>query len=71
MKKKLLLEKIAASKNDIAEAELRMTKVIRAVDVAPRAEKRTVSEAVSEAIEKLTSARKDLEALEKLVLEGD
>jgi hypothetical protein len=71
MNKKLLLEKIAASKSDIAEAELRMTKVIRAVGVAPRAEKRTISEGVAEAIDKLTSARKDLEALEKLVLEGD
>jgi len=71
MNKKLLLEKIAASKRDIAEAEARMTKVIRQVDVAPRAEKRTISEGVAEAIDKLTSARKDLEALEKLVLEND
>jgi hypothetical protein len=71
MNKKLLLEKIAASKQDIAEAEMRMTKVVREVAVVPRAEKRTISEGVAEAIDKLTSARKDLEALEKLVLESD
>ena len=71
MNKKLLLEKIVASKRDIADAEMRMTKVIREVEIAPRAEKKTISEGVAEAIDKLTSARKDLDALEKIVLEDD
>lgn len=71
MNKQLLLEKIAASRRDIAEAELRMTKVIREVEVAPRAEKRTIGDGVAEALDKLTSARKDLDALEKIVLEEE
>jgi|HubBroStandDraft_2_1064218.scaffolds.fasta_scaffold1014565_1 hypothetical protein len=71
MNKKLLLTKITASKNDISDAEERLAKVIRAVQIAPRAQK-TVSEVVDEAMKKLKAARAELESLEKIVLsEGD
>jgi hypothetical protein len=67
MNKKLLLTKITASKNDISDAEERLAKVIRAVQIAPRAQK-TVSEVVDEAMKKLKAARAELESLEKIVL---
>ena len=71
MNKKLLLTKITASKNDISDAEERLAKVVRAVQIAPRAQK-TVSEVVDEAMKKLKAARAELESLEKIVLsEGD
>jgi hypothetical protein len=69
MNKKALLEKIATSKHDIAEAEVHMAKVMRQTQVVPRAEKKTISEDVATAMDRLTAARRDLEALEKLVLE--
>lgn len=67
MNKKLLLTKIEASKSDINDAEERLAKVIRDVQIAPRAEK-TVSEIVDLAIQKLKAARAELESLEKIVL---
>jgi hypothetical protein len=70
MNKKLLLTKIAASKTDIDEAEERLDTVIRAIQIAPRAEK-TVSEVVDEAMKKLKAARAELESLEKIVQSED
>lgn len=70
MNKKLLLTKITASKTDIDEAEERLATVIRAVQIAPRAEK-TVSEVVDQAMKKLKAARAELESLEKIVLSED
>jgi hypothetical protein len=67
MNKKLLLSKITASKTDIDEAEEGLAKVIREVQIAPRAEKR-VSEVVDQAMDKLKAARAELESLEKIVM---
>jgi hypothetical protein len=69
-KKKLLLSKITASKNDIREAEESLAHVIRDVEIAPRAEK-TVSETVDAAMKKLKAARAELESLEKIVRSED
>jgi len=68
MNKKLLLKKITASKDDIASAEKHLGMMMRQVGSAPRAEKKTVSTVVAEAIGKLNAARAELEALEKIVL---
>jgi hypothetical protein len=70
MDKKLLLKKIAASKSDISDAQERLARVIRDVQIAPRAQK-TVSEVVDEAMKKLKAARAELESLEKIVLSED
>jgi hypothetical protein len=70
MDKKLLLTKISASKSDINDAEERLAKVIRDVQIAPRAEK-TVSEVIDGAMKKLKAARSELESLEKIVLSDD
>ncbi len=67
MNKKLLLDKIAASKSEVTDAEGRLVKLLRETRAGPRAEKTTVTELVSEAIAKLRVARTDLEDLHKIV----
>jgi hypothetical protein len=69
MDKKLLLDRIEASRHEVAEAEERLMRVLRETPGGPRAEKTTVTEIVSEAISKLRAARADLVALGKLVSE--
>jgi hypothetical protein len=65
--KKLLLSKIAASKQEVLDAEKRLTKVLHATTRSPRAEKTTIAENVKEAIASLRAARLDLAELGRLV----
>jgi len=65
--KKILLAKITASKQEVADAEKKLTKVLRATTKSPRAEKTTVTETVKEAIAKLRAARTELEELGRIV----
>ena len=71
MNKKLLMSKINASKSEVTEAEEHLTKVLRTTRHGPRAEKTTMTEAVSEAITKLKAARADLDELGKLLADED
>lgn len=66
---KALLAKITKSKQGIAAAEGYLAKMVREVEIVARAEKRTITHVVQEALKKLSKARADLEALEKMTLE--
>lgn len=63
-----LLEKIVAAKADIVAAELALQTVMRALTVAKRAEKTTISEATQDAFAKLRAALAHLVELEALLL---
>ncbi len=58
--------KLTTSRAAITEAEAYLAKVVSEVEVSPRAEKRTITRALSIALDKLSKVRSDLEALEKL-----
>jgi hypothetical protein len=68
---KAILKKIATSKQGIATAEKYLAGVVRQVEVVARAEKQTISTAVAEALQQLSKAHADLEALEKLAKSDD
>jgi hypothetical protein len=65
--KKLLLDKIAASRREVDAAEKKLAIVLRATTKGLRAEKTTVTETVKEAMAKLRTARTDLEDLGRIV----
>jgi hypothetical protein len=58
------LAKIAAAKEDMTGAEEALEQVLRAMQVAPRAEKTTISKVVEDAFGKLRAARANLVDLE-------
>jgi hypothetical protein len=58
----LLLENVAAARLAVEAAETELARVINAIEVEPRVEKRVVSEAVSAALGTLRTARTKLEA---------
>jgi hypothetical protein len=60
---------IEAARTDLAEAEIELEKAMRAIRVAPRAEKTTISELLEAAFLKLKAARATLGELEKMVTE--
>ncbi|KYF51415.1 hypothetical protein BE08_32235 [Sorangium cellulosum] len=68
MQKKTLLEKVTAAKQEIADAESNLERALREIQVAPRADKTTVSEVVQAAFTKLRAARTNLTELEGLVM---
>jgi hypothetical protein len=67
MEKSILLEKVAAAKQDITEAENNLGKVLMEIQGAPRADKTTISKVVEDAFTKLRAARLTLVDLEGLV----
>jgi hypothetical protein len=67
MKDELDLETILAAKNGLAGAESDLAKLLGEIRVAPRAEKRTPSEALRDAVQKLRAARERLRRLEQVV----
>jgi hypothetical protein len=68
---KAIHKKIAASRQGILAAETYLAKMVREVEVVARAEKQTISQVVNEALKKLSKARAELEALEKLTSDND
>ncbi len=68
MNKKLLLSKLDAAKRDISAAETDLEKALRDLQVAPRAEKTTISKVLEDAFSKVKEARTYLTDLETLVL---
>jgi hypothetical protein len=56
-------EEIALAEQNIEEAEHALEGVLALIDTAPRADKVTVSRAVSEAFERLRAARSILKSL--------
>jgi hypothetical protein len=70
-KKQLLLSKIDEAKRDVTAAETALASLLAKVDVAPRAEKTTVSQVVEEAFSKLRLTKTDLADLEKLIIDSE
>lgn len=70
MEKKILLEKVAAAKQDIMEAENHLERVLQEVQTAPRADKAIISKVVEDAFSKLKTVRTNLIDVESLV-KGD
>jgi hypothetical protein len=68
---KAILKKIATSKQGIVAAESYLAKMVREIEVVARAEKKTISKVLAEALKQLSKARTDLEALEKLATSDD
>lgn len=69
-KQKLLLKNVTTSKEEIADAERHLSKVLRDLGATPRAEKTTISGVVQTAFERLRAARESLDAIEKLIKEA-
>jgi hypothetical protein len=67
MNDKLVLEEIRAAKNGVTDAESDLVRLLSEIQVAPRAEKTTISEALQNAFQKLRDAREHLGKLEQLV----
>ncbi len=68
--KKLLLKNVTTSKQEIADAERHLSKVLQDLGAAPRAQKTTISGVVQTAFDRLRSARESLDELEKLIKGG-
>jgi len=67
MNYKLVLEEIHAAKTGVVDAENNLARLLSEVQVAPRAEKTTISETLHQAFQKLRDAREHLSKLELLV----
>ena len=67
MDAKALLVKIVAAKRKIADAEGDLEKVLREIEIAPRADKTMISNVVAEAYKKVRAARQELVDSEELV----
>jgi predicted nucleic acid-binding Zn-ribbon protein len=63
-----LLQEIKSAKDAVADAEDDITRLLRDVQTAVRAEKTTISEALQKAFDKLRAARGQLVRLEELAL---
>jgi hypothetical protein len=64
MNDKLVLEEIRVAKNGVADAENDLARLLKEIEVATRAEKTTISEALHNAFQKLRDARDRIEKLE-------
>jgi hypothetical protein len=69
MEKRVLLEKVAAAKRDIIDAENNLERVLQEVQTAPRADKAIISKVVEEAFSKLKTVRTNLLDVERMVNE--
>jgi hypothetical protein len=67
MKDKLVLEEIEAAKNDVADAETDLARLLSEIQAAPRAEKTTISEALRIAFQKVREGREHIVKLETLL----
>ena len=63
-----LLQEIKSAKDAVADAEGDLTRLLREVQAAGRAEKTTISEGLQKAFDKLRAARGQLVRLEKVAL---
>ncbi len=67
MKDKSILEEIRVAKNDVADAEADLARLLEDIQIAPRAEKTTISDGLHNAFKKLRDARERLGKLETLI----
>ena len=66
-----ILEEIRVAKNGVADAAGDLTRLLKEIQVAPRAEKTAISEALQGAFQKLADAREHLGNLETLIRAED
>jgi hypothetical protein len=71
VKDELVSEEIRAAKNGVADAENDLATLLSEIEVAPRAEKTTISAALHAAFQKLRDAREHLGKLEALLRDKD
>jgi hypothetical protein len=64
-------EKLGAALKEVTAAEDALGEVLREIEIAPRAEKKAISDAVSLAFERLRIARRELIELQELAAAGD
>ncbi len=67
MKSEIILEEVRVAKTGVADAESDLVRLLKEIEVAPRADKTTISVALQGAFQKLRDAREHLGKLEKLV----
>jgi hypothetical protein len=70
MDKQPILEKIAAAKQELGEAEADLEKVLLSLKVSARAEKAMIGKALEDAFSKVKHASRNLVDLEKLIVSG-
>jgi hypothetical protein len=68
MDKLAILEKIAAAKQELGEAEADLEKVLLSRKVSTRAEKAMIGKVLEDAFSKLKHATKNLIEMEKLIV---
>ena len=71
MNDKIILDEIRVAKDRVADAESDLARLLKEIEVAPRAEKTTISEALHNAFQKLRDAREHLGKLETLIRAKD
>jgi hypothetical protein len=71
MKDKIVLEEVRVAKAGVIDAESDLATLMRESEIAPRAEKTTISEALRSAFLKLRDAREHLGRLETLISSED
>ena len=67
MDKQPILDKIAAAKKELSEAEADLGQVLRTLKVSARAEKAMIGKALEDAFSKVKHATKNLISMEKLI----
>jgi hypothetical protein len=67
MNNEVVLEEIRLAENGVADAENDLANLLKEIQVAPRAEKTTISEALQSAFQKLRDAREHLGKLVTLL----
>jgi hypothetical protein len=65
--KTLLIDRVDRAKNDVANAESELDRLMGELDALPRAQKTTVSSALDTAFSKLRDARSYLAELERVI----
>jgi hypothetical protein len=71
MNDKIILEEVRVAKDAVADAESDIAGLLKEIEVALRAEKTTISEALRNAFERLRNAREHLVKLEALIRAED
>ena len=71
MTDKVVLDEVLVANTTVADAQSELARLLQEVEVAPRAEKTKVSEALRNAMQKLRDAREHLGKLETLIRGDD
>ncbi len=67
MTDKVILEEIRVANHSVADAQSELAGLLNDIEIAPRAEKTKIGDALHHAVQKLRDAREHLAKLEKLI----